>query len=51
MLELARLIGYELAPGVAASTEDPFATRDQRAAFEVEMCEASVSEWSLELYG
>jgi dienelactone hydrolase len=36
---------------MCCGTEDPFATRDQRAAFEVEMCEASVSDWSLELYG
>ena len=32
---------------MCCGTEDPFATRDQRAAFEVEMCEASVSDWSL----
>ena len=36
---------------MCCGTEDPFATRDQRAAFEVEMCEASVADWSLELYG
>jgi dienelactone hydrolase len=36
---------------MCCGTEDPFATRDQRAAFEVEMCEARVSDWSLELYG
>jgi dienelactone hydrolase len=36
---------------MCCGTEDPFATRDQRAAFEVEMCEAGVADWSLELYG
>ena len=36
---------------MCCGTEDPFATRDQRAAFEVEMHEAWVTDWSLELYG
>ncbi len=36
---------------MCCGTEDPFATRDQRAAFEVEMHEAGVTDWRLELYG
>jgi dienelactone hydrolase len=36
---------------MCCGTEDPFATRDQRAVFEQEMCEAGVSDWRLELYG
>ena len=34
-----------------SGTEDPFATADQRTAFEVEMREAGVADWRLELYG
>jgi dienelactone hydrolase len=36
---------------MCCGTEDPFATRDQRAAFEVEMLEAGVADWRFELYG
>jgi dienelactone hydrolase len=36
---------------MCCGTEDPFATRDQRAAFEQEMHEAAVSDWRFELYG
>ncbi len=34
-----------------SGTEDPFATPDQRAAFESEMREAGVADWRMELYG
>ena len=34
-----------------SGTDDPFATPEQRAAFEVEMDEAGVADWRLELYG
>lgn len=34
-----------------SGTEDPFATADQRTAFEVEMREAGVADWRMELYG
>jgi dienelactone hydrolase len=36
---------------MCCGTEDPFAPREQRAAFEVEMHEAGVADWCLELYG
>jgi dienelactone hydrolase len=36
---------------MCCGTEDPFATREQRGAFEVEMHEADVAEWRFELYG
>ena len=36
---------------MCCGTEDPFGTRDQRAAFETEMHEARVADWRLELYG
>jgi dienelactone hydrolase len=36
---------------MCCGTEDPFATREQRGAFEEEMCEAEVSDWGFELYG
>jgi dienelactone hydrolase len=36
---------------MCCGTEDPFATRDQRAAFEVEMHDAGVADWRIELYG
>jgi dienelactone hydrolase len=32
-------------------TDDPFVSAEQRAAFEKEMTEAGVADWSLELYG
>ncbi len=34
-----------------SGTEDPFATADQRAAFETEMRDAGVADWRMELYG
>ena len=34
-----------------SGTEDPFASADQRTAFEVEMREAGVADWRMELYG
>ncbi len=34
-----------------SGTEDPFATADQRMAFESEMREAGVADWRMELYG
>ena len=34
-----------------SGTEDPFATADQRMAFESEMREARVADWRMELYG
>jgi dienelactone hydrolase len=34
-----------------SGTEDPFATAEQRMAFETEMREAGVADWSMELYG
>jgi dienelactone hydrolase len=36
---------------LCSGTEDPFATAEQRSAFEVEMREAGVTDWRLELYG
>ena len=36
---------------MCCGTEDPFATREQRGAFEEEMCAAEVSDWGFELYG
>lgn len=34
-----------------SGTEDPFATADQRSAFETEMRDAGVADWRMELYG
>ncbi len=36
---------------MCSGTEDPFATAEQRLAFEAEMREAGVADWRLELYG
>jgi dienelactone hydrolase len=36
---------------MCSGTEDPFATPEQRLAFEGEMREAGVADWRLELYG
>jgi dienelactone hydrolase len=36
---------------LCSGTDDPFATRDQRAAFEAEMTDAAVADWRLELFG
>jgi len=36
---------------MCCGSEDPFATADQRVAFEVEMREAGVKDWRLEVYG
>jgi dienelactone hydrolase len=36
---------------MCCGTEDPFATPEDRLAFEAEMREARVADWRLELYG
>jgi dienelactone hydrolase len=36
---------------ICLGTDDPFVSAEQRAAFEKEMTDAGVADWSLELYG
>jgi dienelactone hydrolase len=36
---------------LCSGAEDPFATAEQRSAFEVEMRDAGVADWRLEIYG
>jgi dienelactone hydrolase len=47
--EASRNIGASVL--MCCGTDDPFATADQRMAFEVEMRHAGVADWRLELYG
>lgn len=47
--EASRRIGGSVL--LCCGSEDPFATAEQRTAFELEMREAEVADWRLEIYG